>query len=335
VQNGTVHLIYLKGDPSASDVYYCRSRDGGKSWSTSIRVNSVPGSAIAMGTIRGAQLALGQGGRALVSWNSSRPAGPDKVWFARMNMDSTGFEPQKNVMTFTCHLDGGSSLAADGRGNVYVGWHANATPEENEPKRQVYLAKSKDDGGSFEAEKPVWKEPTGACGCCQIKLAAEDSGKIWLLYRNARDIVHRDTYLLSSTDGGASFQGAKLDEWQINYCPMSSYAFDFSTPAHFGAWETMEQIHYGVLPDKGLPTVRSAPGSAPRRKYPALASNGAGDTLLAWTEGTAWNRGGNWAYQLLDKNGGFNGEMVSGTGVPAWSYAAVFPTSDGNFELLY
>src|SRR5262245_33503746 len=44
---GTVHLIYLAGDPRTADVFYARSADG-THFSQPLRVNSRPGSAIAI-----------------------------------------------------------------------------------------------------------------------------------------------------------------------------------------------------------------------------------------------------------------------------------------------
>ena len=55
---GTVHLVYLAGDPKHSDVLYTRRPAGQTNFSKAIRVNCVPGSAIAVGTVRGAKLAL-------------------------------------------------------------------------------------------------------------------------------------------------------------------------------------------------------------------------------------------------------------------------------------
>src|SRR5262245_28775431 len=49
---GAVHLVYLKGDPAKSDVYYARADPGERSFSRPIRVNRDGGSAIAAGTIR-------------------------------------------------------------------------------------------------------------------------------------------------------------------------------------------------------------------------------------------------------------------------------------------
>ena len=60
---GALHLVYLQGDPKACDVIYSRREAGKAEFSAPLRVNSQPGSAIAIGTIRGAQFALGKGGR--------------------------------------------------------------------------------------------------------------------------------------------------------------------------------------------------------------------------------------------------------------------------------
>ena len=73
--DGTVHLIYLTGEAKASDILYRRrTPDGG--WSDPLKVNSQSGSAVAIGTIRGPQLALGRNGRAHVVWNGSQSAAP-------------------------------------------------------------------------------------------------------------------------------------------------------------------------------------------------------------------------------------------------------------------
>src|SRR6187551_3151894 len=57
---GVVHLIYYKGDAGGGDVFYVRREMNTENFSKPIQVNSQPGSAIAAGSIRGAQLALGR-----------------------------------------------------------------------------------------------------------------------------------------------------------------------------------------------------------------------------------------------------------------------------------
>src|SRR5207244_2989490 len=56
---GTIHLIYFKGDPAGGDLFYVTRKTTPVGFSRPIRVNSQPGSAVATGTIRGAQIALG------------------------------------------------------------------------------------------------------------------------------------------------------------------------------------------------------------------------------------------------------------------------------------
>src|SRR5205809_2721433 len=58
-RNGVVHLIYYQGDPGGGDIFYVRRPPGQTEFSKPIKVNRRPGSAMAMGTIRGAQLAVG------------------------------------------------------------------------------------------------------------------------------------------------------------------------------------------------------------------------------------------------------------------------------------
>src|SRR6266704_2121701 len=60
---GVVHLIYFKGEAGAGDIFYVRREAGRESFTKPIQVNSRPHTAMAMGTIRGAQLAVGKNGR--------------------------------------------------------------------------------------------------------------------------------------------------------------------------------------------------------------------------------------------------------------------------------
>jgi hypothetical protein len=57
--------------------------------------------------------------------------------------------------------------------------------------------------------------------------------------------------------------------------------------------------------------------------------------LLAWTEGTAWEKGGALAWQLFDKNGKATAEKGRTDGVPVWSLPAAFAGADGRFEIVY
>jgi hypothetical protein len=70
--NGTLDILYFSGDPKGGNLFFVRSKDQGQTFSSPLQVNSQPGSAIALGTIRGGQMALGAGGRVHVAWNGVR-----------------------------------------------------------------------------------------------------------------------------------------------------------------------------------------------------------------------------------------------------------------------
>lgn len=340
-EHGTVHLVYFHGDAANGNVWYVRSTDGGSTFSTPIQVNHIAGSAIATGTVRGAQLALGRNGRVHVAWNGSPAAAPTgsgvPMLYTRLDDAGTAFEPERNVMHAVYDIDGGGAVAADRAGHVYVVWHANAPGERGEDKRRVWVARSTDDGRTFEHEQAAFDEPTGACGCCGLGTFADIRGTVYILFRSAFETVNRDMYLLTSHDLGRHFDGTAIDRWNVGLCVMSTQAFSESKSGVFTAWETKGQVYRGrVDPNSGkVSQVMAAPGADRSRKHPALAVNARGDVLLAWTEGTAWSRGGSAAWQLFDNEGNPKGEVGHADGVPVWGLVAAYPRPDGGFTVVY
>lgn len=337
---GTLHLIYFGGKPMAGDIFYVRSTDGASTWSAPIRVNSQPGSAIAMGTIRGAQLAIGKNNRVHVAWNGSKDATPKGVDGAPMlytRLDDAGqaFEPQRSVMTWAGVLDGGGSLAADDKGAVFVTWHAGK-PGAEDAQRAVYLARSTNDGASFAREKKISVLPTGACACCQVRALVDAKGALYVLYRAAAKNVDRDSTLLVSTDGGSTFQSSVVQPWKIESCPMSSYALLDGAGKVRAAWETEEQIYSAAIEPATVKFTPSAaaPAQGNNRKHPTLALNGKGEMLLAWTEGTGWNRGGSLVWQLYDAKGQATQKGRSQS-VPTWSLLSAIALKDNSFLLFH
>src|SRR6266481_7260050 len=101
---GVVHLIYFKGDPKAGDIFYVRREPGQSEFSKPLQVNTQPHTAMAMGTIRGAQLAVGKNGRVHVAWDGMGEAGSSDrkqpLFYTRLNDAGAAFEPERNVITY-------------------------------------------------------------------------------------------------------------------------------------------------------------------------------------------------------------------------------------------
>jgi hypothetical protein len=331
-EEGALHLLYFKGDPAGGDLFYRHRAPGATAFADPVQVNSQPGSAIAIGTIRGGHLALGK--RVHVAWMKAGAPDKSQMCYTRTDEQGTGFEPQRELIHTAYGLDGGGSLAADRKGGVYVAWHAGT---EGEERRRVWVARSSDEGQSFAPEQRADPGETGACGCCGMKAGADRQGGLYLLYRAATGGVHRDMHLLVSGDQGERFADFPVHPWELRACPMSSASLSPEKTGMLLAWETDGQVYYTRADQSGLKTAPiPAPGEGKRRKHPTAVGNLKGEVLLVWDEGTAWSQGGALAWQHYDAQGKPTAErgLIPG-GIPVWSHPAAIAYPDGCFGIVY
>ncbi len=356
---GVVHVLYFRGEARGGDLFYTRWNAASEQWSSPMQVNRRAGSAVAAGTIRGGQLALGRGGRVHVVWNGSAKAAPPTpahafpVLYTRLDDRGTAFEPERNLMRVSSVLDGGASVAADREGRVYVGWHAQAAGRgsaeaphgggaghgggDHSQARQVFLARSLDDGRTFAPERPVDTPSLGACPCCGVRMLADRAGGVHLLYRASEGGVNRDMVLLSAPAPGERFVSRRLDAWAIRTCPMSSASLWDAERALLAAWETQGQVHFAALDGRtGKPSAVVTPeGAGGTRKHPVVVRRKDGQTLLVWTEGTGWQRGGALAWERFDRDGRVLGRRRLANAVPVWGLPTAATLPDGRFLVIH
>jgi hypothetical protein len=118
---------------------------------------------------------------------------------------------------------------------------------------------------------------------------------------------------------------------------MSTMALVQGPNGMIAAWETDGQIYFASS-KSGTTTFsepQAAPGAGKDRKHPSLAINARGEMLLAWTEGTGWEKGGALAWQVFDKSGKPTGDKGRvDDGIPVWG----LPTAvaiDGGFTIIH
>ena len=166
-------------------------------------------------------------------------------------------------------------------------------------------------------------------------MCAGPSNTLYMLYRSATAMTHRDVFLLQSTDQGRTFRGAQVQPWEIGACPMTSMSMALGRTL-MGAWESEGQVHLGPIDRSTPPAAPSeAAVDAPVRKHPRLAIDRNGTMLLVWTEGTAWGRGGSIAWRTFGPDGKPADVQGRQDGLPAWSFAAVIPQKDAGFVVIY
>ena len=177
---GTIHLLYFKGEPGGGDLFYVRRKAGDAEFSAPLRVNSEAGTAIATGSVRGGQIALGRNGwihvgveRIAGARARRREADADVVRAA-----GAGRHARSSLSARSASRRNISTAAARSRpianGQVHVVWHA-AGLEDGEPNRRIYVATSADDGARFAPEKAFAIEG-GACGCCGVETLVDAEG---------------------------------------------------------------------------------------------------------------------------------------------------------------
>ncbi len=330
---GLVHLVYLKGDPRASDIRYTSRWVEGGEWSRPITVNSEARSAISAGTIRGAQIALGKDGSVQVIWNGTTGGKREmmmraRLLYARLASDSKAFTPQQNLIGDTTALDGGASIAANEKGHVSIVWHAAPAGITAEAKRLVYVRYSTDDGGTFSAPTPLNDGQPGVCACCSLRahLAVDDTLNV--LYRVAATPTERGMTLITSKAGVSTL--TKLDDWRVAMCPMSSASLMPTAQTLRAAWEYDGQIVTVLMGAAASDAQKIGPQKA---KYPVLAQNAEGQTLIASVIGSGWGKAGHLHWDVMDAQGHIT---ASGDGekLPVSSYPAAYAKPDGSFVLL-
>ena len=119
---------------------------------------------------------------------------------------------------------------------------------------------------------------------------------------------------------------------------MSSEALVEGTDSIVAAWETAGQVYFAKV-KPGTPQIdkpQSAPGTGRERKHPAVAVNAKGETILVWTEGTGWERGGALAWQVFDKDGKPTAEKGRlDQGIAVWSLPTVVAGPVGKFLIIH
>ncbi len=171
--------------------------------------------------------------------------------------------------------EGLHAMASDATGNLTAVWL-----DLRSKGTQLYGARSTDGGVSWSKNTLVYASPDGTiCQCCDPALAIDDSGRVWVMWRNALD-GSRDLYVASARDG-VQFAGTRkigTGTWKIDACPMDGGGIVVDKGQVVSAWRREGDVFL------------AEPGQAERRigtgKDIAIARSAAG-IYVAWTKGGA------------------------------------------------
>lgn len=209
--SGRVHVTFGAGNT----VYHVSSSDGGKTFSSPVKVGEVP--KLALGMRRGPRVTATDKVIAIAA--ISHEPGDLLVW---SSADGAAWQAAKVNDTTQSAREGLHALAGNGSGSVFVTWL-----DDRNKSKELWGAASRDGGVSWGANKLIYKSPDGhICECCNPSAAMDARGRVAVMWRNWLGGA-RDMYAVLSSDGGQTFaapQKLGSGTWKVNGCPMDGGA---------------------------------------------------------------------------------------------------------------
>ncbi len=219
-ENNTIHTL-LSGIDSKSQklvVKYLNSIDAGKTWSAPVTVNQ--GIAPVKQSRRGNDFQVAaHGNKIMVVWKTKGGEPWTGMIVAALSRDKgkTWQQISSPVDDKYSKIDQGYlDITADRHGKFHIVWLDDR--EEAGDTQGVRYASFRDEmkTGAWESHKDL---EASACTCCWSNITTDVTGNIYVLYRDDKP---RDMMLISSLDGGKSWQkpGAVWPfGWQFVGCP--------------------------------------------------------------------------------------------------------------------
>lgn len=293
-------------------IYFAASADGGRTLGPPVLVSS--SGQLSLGMHRGPRVAytsraiviaavVGEQGRGkdgdLVAWRSTDGG---RSWSAPIRVNDVAGSAREGL----------HGMAEGGKDRLFAAWL-----DLRGPGTRVYGALSIDGGATWSPSRLVYESPSGTvCQCCHPSVAVDESGVIYVMFRN--EIAgSRDLFLTRSEDGGNHFEQATkvgTGTWKLNGCPMDGGALAVDRAGRVATvWRRNQDI---LGTDGGGP---ERPLGAGRNPSLAFGRNG---VYAVWTSGTSVvvRRPGAEQPEMVDAAGAFPAitALADGTVVVAW-----------------
>lgn len=282
--NGLVVLTFAEDHT----IYFASSRDQGRTFSQPVKVADVPilaagrhrgprvvilKDAILISAVVGDTLSTGPHAHGLPAdgnLNVWRSVDQGKTWTkSGMINDVAG-----------AAREGLHAITSDRNGNVLAAWL-----DKRAEGTQIYGSRSTDGGRTWSKNVSIYSSPDGTvCTCCVPSIAADESGQIWVMWRNALG-GSRDMYITSTRDG-ARFEPAQkigVGTWPLNACPMDGGGLAVEGNHVITGWRREGNI---FLAEPGKPETKVGVGkdvaiARGKKGIYSAWSNGAGLEVLA------------------------------------------------------
>jgi hypothetical protein len=286
-QGRYVAIAWSAATATAIDVYAAVSRDTGRTFSTPVRVNDIPGDA-RINSEQPPRIAFVPGASAsaapsiVVVWTTKGASGT-RILSARSTDGGRSFGASKAVPgSEGPGSRGWQSIGVDARGHVLVLWL-----DHREAPSKLYFA-SLDGSGAATITESV-------CYCCKTSLVTSGND-VYGVWRHVYTGNQRDITFTVSHDGGRTFASpvrVSDDGWHLDGCPENgpAVAVDGAHRVHVvwpappdGKNETPLGLFYASSADGKTFAARAQLPARGPAAHGQIAIEGSGTPIVAWDE---------------------------------------------------
>lgn len=234
--SGAPGMLVLYGEGGKSRVGYTMSHDGGDGFMPPVPVSapeaSVNAQAESSPTLAKVPTAI------YALWEQRSVAGSSDIILARSLSYGHSFDAPVRVNDDEEAFHGFSSVGAAPNGDVYAVWLDGREGNASSETFAVYLARSRNQGASFERNRCVGRS---ACPCCRPRIAFGSNGEVYVAWRKVFPGDVRDMVVSTSLDRGETFAREVRvadDGWRLRGCPHSGPSLVESAGRVYIAWLT-------------------------------------------------------------------------------------------------
>jgi len=285
--DGNIYVLYVDhAADKTADLYLQKLDSNLKQIAERVRINPEPG-IVKSWAGDSPTVAIAPDRSIYVGWTTRAGEGTNYVASVSHD-DGTTFSPPTKINDDVAPASHGMhSLAVGNDGTIYAAWlderniqkghemgSVNSSDDEGfhfvkidhkgpestqapEPNSEVFFAFSKDGGKSFSKNQKLSND---VCPCCKTAVTTDESGRVYVSWRQVLEGDHRHIAIAASADGGEAFSPRAIvsdDKWQIAACPVSGAAIRATASELNALWYTA-----GSEGQAGYYTAKSTDGGA-------------------------------------------------------------------------
>ncbi len=235
-RDGAINVSWFQAN---ADIYFSRSEDAGKTFSTPTLVSrQVTTNNYTSLLQRAPEFVIDTKGTIHLVWMEARIKNPitkqeqSDIWYVRSTNNGVSWSQPLSIMDpddSTLYAQDFPAIACDSSDNLYVSYLDNRYLMRKAVDRyKMHLQHSTDGGASWSLPVVADKLPmtlSGTCECCRQDIAVSPTGTVYIAFRTNMDTKtgdKRDIFICRSHDRGLTFDStirAQLGGWTLSACP--------------------------------------------------------------------------------------------------------------------